>query len=490
MDNRLWKQPEYEGLTFDDVLLEPAYSEVLPSDTDVSTFVTRRIKIAIPILSAAMDTVTEAEMAIAMARLGGLGIIHRNLPPHEQAEQVKRVKRASSVIIRNPVTVSPEDPISKVKTLMKKHDISGVPVTENSGKLVGIITQRDLRFVDDDSVPVRRFMTPGERIITAREGVTIQEAEKVMHEHKIEKLPLVDEKGRLTGLITYRDLRQLKAYPNASKDKEGRLLVGAAVGTGEAELERARVLVDAGVDIICVDSAHGHSINVINMVKELKKLFPDKEIMAGNVATPEGALALLEAGADAIKVGVGPGSICTTRVIAGVGVPQLTAILRVAAVLDGSGVPLIADGGIRYSGDIAKAIAAGAQAVMLGNLLAGTEEAPGETIIYEGRRFKVYRGMGSLEAMKEAGKFRYRQEKMNKFVPEGVVARVPYRGKVQEVVEQLVGGLRVAMGYCGARTLSDLRKAKLIRQTWAGMRESHVHDVEIIREAPNYPLHG
>ena len=476
----------YEALTFDDILLEPAYSEVLPSETDITTQVTRNHRLNIPILSAAMDTVTEAEMAIALAKMGGLGIIHRNLTPEQQAEEVRRVKRASSVIIRDPVRVQPDATIEQVRLLMKKHKISGIPVTDASGKLVGIVTQRDLRFAHDPHAPITTVMTPREKLITGKEGISLEEARHLLHKHRIEKLPLVDEEDRLVGLITYRDIRQLQAFPQASKDREGRLLVGAAVGTGLAEQRRAELLVEAGVDILCVDSAHGHSRAVLEMVRWLKRTFPQIDVIGGNVATPEGARALVEAGVDAVKVGVGPGSICTTRVIAGVGVPQVTAIARVYEALHGMGVPIIADGGIRYSGDIAKAIAVGADAVMLGNLLAGTEEAPGDLIIYEGRKFKVYRGMGSLEAMHAGGKHRYRQEAMKKLVPEGVVGRVPYRGRVSEVVAQLVGGLRVSMGYCGARRLVDLRRARIIRQTWAGMRESHVHDVEIIREAPNY----
>lgn len=478
-----------EGLTFDDVLLVPQYSEVLPHEVDVSTYLTKRIKLNIPIVSAAMDTVTEARLAIALAREGGIGIIHRNLPIAKQAEEVERVKKSESGMIINPVVVSPDTKVAEALKIMEKYKISGVPVVDQNRKLVGILTNRDLRFIkkEDYNKPVSEFMT-SENLITAPEGVTLEEAEEIFRKYKIEKLPIVDSEGRIKGLITIKDIVKRRKYPNACKDELGRLRVGAAVGTGPETLDRVAALVEAGVDVIVVDTAHGHSKRVIQTVELIKSHYPELDVIAGNVATAEGTKALIEAGADAVKIGVGPGSICTTRIVAGVGVPQITAIMDAASVAREYGVPIIADGGIRYSGDIVKALAAGANAVMLGNLLAGTEEAPGETIYYQGRAYKVYRGMGSLGAMSSRlSSDRYGQEQMEKFVPEGIEGRVPYKGKLADVVYQLVGGLRSGMGYVGARNIKELQeKAKFVRITWAGYRESHVHDVQITREAPNY----
>ncbi len=475
------------ALTFDDVLLLPAYSDVLPAETDVKTMLTRELPMSIPIISAAMDTVTEARMAIAMAREGGIGIIHKNLSIERQVEEVKKVKRAESGKILDPYTLGPDDTVQDALALMEKHKISGIPIVDRDGRLLGLVTRRDLRFEENGSRPLKEIMTPVDEIIVAPVETTLSEAEKILREHRIEKLPLVDDKGRLAGLITFKDLKQLRQYPNANKDELGRLRVGAAVpAKPDKVLDYARALVDTGVDVLVVDSAHGHTYNVIETVRVIKRNL-DVQVIAGNIATREGARALVEAGADAVKVGIGPGSICTTRIVAGVGVPQITAIMWVASELRGTGVPVIADGGIRYSGDIVKAIAAGADSVMLGSLLAGTDEAPGETIIYEGRKYKVYRGMGSLEAMKEGSGDRYFQDEATKFVPEGVVGRVPYKGSVSEVLFQLVGGLRSGMGYCGVRTIPELKvKARFVQQTLAGIRESHVHDIDIIREAPNY----
>ncbi|NPA32694.1 MAG: IMP dehydrogenase [Aquificae bacterium] len=478
-----------EALTFDDVLLVPQYSEVLPHEVDVSTYLTRRIKLNIPIVSAAMDTVTEARLAIALAREGGIGIIHRNLPVKKQAEEVEKVKKSESGMIINPVVVKPQTNVKQALEIMAKYKISGVPVVDEEGKLVGILTNRDLRFIkpEDYDKPVSLYMTK-ENLITAQEGVTLEEAEEIFRRYKIEKLPIVDREGRIKGLITIKDIVKRRKYPNACKDELGRLRVGAAVGTGDETLERVSALVEAGVDVVVVDTAHGHSKRVIKTVEKIKSAFPELEVIAGNVATAEGTRALIDAGADAVKVGVGPGSICTTRIVAGVGVPQLTAIMDAYSVAREAGVPIIADGGIRYSGDIVKALAAGASAVMLGNLLAGTEEAPGEIIYYQGRAYKVYRGMGSLGAMSSRlSSDRYGQDKLEKFVPEGIEGRVPYKGRLAEVVYQLVGGLRSGMGYVGARNIPELQeKAKFVRITWAGYRESHVHDVHITKEAPNY----
>lgn len=474
-----------EGLTFDDVLLVPQRSEVLPKDVDLRTRLTKAITLNIPLASAAMDTVTEARMAIAIAREGGIGIIHKNMSIEEQAEQVDKVKRSEHGVIVDPFYLSPDHLVSDAVALMEKYHISGVPITEN-GKLVGIITNRDIRFETDFSKKIREVMT-SENLITAPEGTTLEQAKEILRKYKIEKLPIVDEKGMLKGLITIKDIEKAIKYPNSAKDKNGRLLVGAAVGIARDTMERVEALVAAKVDVITVDTAHGHSVGVINMVKQIKKKFPDLQVIAGNVATAEATRELIEAGADCVKVGIGPGSICTTRVVAGVGVPQITAIMECAEEADKYGIPIIADGGIKYSGDIVKAIAAGASVVMVGNLLAGTEESPGETELYQGRRFKVYRGMGSLGAMAAGSSDRYFQEDAKKLVPEGVEGRVPFKGPLADTVYQLMGGLRAGMGYCGARTIEELRKnAKFIRITSAGLRESHPHDIYITKEAPNY----
>ncbi len=478
-----------EGLTFDDVLLVPDYSEVLPHEVDVSTYITKKIRLNIPIVSAAMDTVTEARLAIALAREGGMGIIHRNMTIRQQAQEVEKVKKSESGMILNPVTVKPDASVREALEIMERYKISGVPVVDEDNKLVGILTNRDLRFIKstDYEKPVSLFMTK-ESLITAKEGITLEEAMEILQKYKVEKLPIVDNEGRIKGLITIKDIVKRRKYPNACKDEIGRLRVGAAVGTGEDTLERVSALVEAGVDLIVVDTAHGHSKRVIETVQRIKTSYPELQVVAGNIATAEGARVLIEAGADAVKVGVGPGSICTTRIVAGVGVPQITAIYEAYSVAKEYGVPVIADGGIRYSGDIVKALAAGASVVMLGNLLAGTEEAPGETIYYQGRAYKVYRGMGSLGAMmSRLSSDRYGQDKMEKFVPEGIEGRVPYKGKLSDVIYQLVGGLRSGMGYTGCKTIKELHeKAKFVRITWAGYRESHVHDVQITREAPNY----
>lgn len=480
---------EYEisvGLTFDDVLLVPAKSDILPSEVDVSTYLTRNIKLNIPIISAAMDTVTEANLAIAIAREGGIGVIHRNMPPEKQALEVDKVKKSESDIIVNPITIGPEAPISEVLALMERHRISGVPVTVN-GKLVGIITKRDLKFERDFTKKVEEVMTK-EKLITAPIGTSIEEAQEILHKYKIERLPIVDENFNLKGLITIKDIEKRRKYPNACKDHLGRLRVAAAVGVEEAAIYRAELLVKAGVDAIVIDTAHGHSKAVIKTLKELKRRF-DVDVIAGNIATQEAALELIRAGADAVKVGIGPGSICTTRIVTGVGVPQLTAIMNCYKVTSKYGIPLIADGGIKYSGDITKALATGAHCVMIGSLFAGTDEAPGEIILYQGKSYKTYRGMGSLGAMQVGSRDRYRQEAVTpeKLVPEGVEGRVPYRGPLSKIVHQLVGGLKSGMGYCGCKTLEELRqKAKFIRITNLGLRESHVHDVIITKEAPNY----
>lgn len=480
----------YEAYTFDDLLLVPEYSEVLPKDVDVSTYITSKIKLNIPLISAAMDTVTESRMAISMAREGGLGVIHRNMSLDEQVREVEKVKKSESGMIYDPVTVSPDTPIKEVLKLMEEFKISGIPVVEGPRKkLVGIITNRDLRFETNFERPVRELMTK-ENLVTAKPGISLEEAIKILHEHRIEKLLIVDDDFCLKGLITIKDIEKLKKYPNACKDELGRLRVGAAIGVGANRLEQAERLLKAGADVLFIDSAHGHSKNVIETIKEIKYHFPDCQLIAGNVATAEGAEALIKAGADGIKVGIGPGSICTTRIVAGVGIPQLTAIHNCAVVAEKYGIPVIADGGIRFSGDIVKALAAGAHAVMIGNLFAGTEEAPGETILYEGRTYKVYRGMGSLSAMaKRGGSERYGQEgeDLSKLVPEGIEGKVPYRGPVANMIYQLVGGIRSGMGYCGCRTIEELRKkAKFVKITPAGYRESHVHDVTILRESPNY----
>ncbi|NLW08406.1 MAG: IMP dehydrogenase [Firmicutes bacterium] len=475
-----------EGLTFDDVLLVPASSEVVPAEVSTKTRVTRDIELNIPLLSAGMDTVTEARLAIALAREGGMGVIHRNMPPEEQALEVDIVKRSEHGVITNPISLHPDNLIQEALDLMARYRISGIPIVEGK-KLVGIITNRDLRFVTDFQQLIKDVMTK-ENLITAPVGTTLEEAKAILQRYKIEKLPLVDENFHLKGLITIKDIEKARQYPNSAKDEKGRLLVGAAVGVGDLEV-RAPLLVEAGVDILVVDSAHGHSKNVIQAVKELKKKFPNVPVMAGNVATAEGARDLYLAGADCVKVGVGPGSICTTRVVAGIGVPQVTAIMECARVAKEFDRPLVADGGIRYSGDITKCIAAGAHCVMLGNLLAGTEESPGEIEIYQGRSFKVYRGMGSLGAMKRGSRDRYFQEKQEKLVPEGIEGRVPFKGSLAETVYQLVGGLRAGMGYCGVATIEELRtKTKFIRISNAGVRESHPHSVQITKEAPNYSM--
>lgn len=477
-----------EALTYDDVLLLPAYSEVLPRETDTSTQLTRNIRLSIPIVAAAMDTVSEAEMAIAMAQEGGIAFIHKNMSIQKQAEQVRKVKRSESGMIVDPITLQPHMSLLEATRMMREMKIGGIPVVNAEGALVGIITNRDLRFRKDLSVTVGEVMTK-ENLITAPAGVDMNQAEEILQQYRIEKLPIVDKNNKLIGLITYKDILKRKDNPDACKDSLGRLRVGAAVGVTPDIIERIQALKNAGVDVITIDTAHGHSRGVIETLKMVKKHFTDLDVVVGNVATAEGAKALADAGADAVKVGVGPGSICTTRVIAGVGMPQLTAVMEAARALASSGVPVIADGGIRFSGDIVKAIAGGANSIMIGSLLAGTEEAPGEVILLEGRKFKSYRGMGSLEAMEEGSKDRYFQDAeddIKKLVPEGIVGRVPYKGRVEEVIYQLVGGLRAGMGYCGAPNIAALQKAKFVKITAAGMRESHPHDVIITREAPNY----
>ena len=479
---------EKEGLTFDDVLLVPAYSEVLPRDVDVSTRITREIPLNIPIASAAMDTVTEARLAIALAREGGIGFIHKNMSIERQAEEVDKVKRSESGVIVDPISLSPDDTIEDAERIMARYRISGVPITDGAGRLVGILTNRDIRFEEDFSKPIREAMTR-ENLNTAPVGTTLEEAREILKRHKIEKLPLVDENYILKGLITIKDIEKAEKYPRAAKDDLGRLRVGAAVGVTADTMERVAALVEAGVDVVAVDTAHGHSRGVLEMVRQIKNRYPRLQLVAGNVATAEATRDLIRAGADGIKVGIGPGSICTTRVISGIGVPQITAVLDCAREAAKADIPVIADGGIKYSGDITKALAAGAEVVMIGNLFAGTEESPGETIIYQGRSFKVYRGMGSLAAMKEGSRDRYFQENMQKLVPEGIEGRVPYKGPLAETVYQLIGGLRAGMGYCGTRNLKELReKTRFIRVTSAALRESHPHDVHITTEAPNYSL--
>ena len=477
-----------EGLTFDDVLLLPQKSDVLPKDVDTSTYITKKIKLSIPLISAAMDTVTESRLAIAIAREGGIGIIHKNMSISEQAAQVDKVKRSEHGIIVDPFYLSPDHLISDALALMEKYHISGVPITDENNKLVGILTNRDLRFETDFSRKIKDVMTT-ERLITAPEGTTLEEAQEILRFYKIEKLPIVNEKGELKGLITIKDIEKGIQYPNSAKDDNGRLLVGAAVGVAKDTMERVDALVASKVDLVVVDTAHGHSKSVLDMVSRIKKKYPDLDVMAGNVALPEAVKDLVDAGADAVKVGIGPGSICTTRVIAGVGVPQLTAVYECALEAKKYGVAVVADGGIKYSGDIVKAIAAGARAVMIGSLFAGTEESPGDTEIYQGRSFKVYRGMGSMGAMACGSKDRYFQEDAKKFVPEGVEGRVPYKGPLSDTIFQLVGGLKAGMGYCGCRTIDQLiEKAKFIRVTNAGHREGHPHDIYITKEAPNYTL--
>lgn len=477
-----------EGLTFDDVLLVPAHSDVLPCDVDVTTNFTTDIKLHTPIVSAAMDTVTEADLAIAMARAGGIGVIHKNMTIEQQCEQVRHVKRAENGMIYDPVTISPDANVGNALAMMKKHRIGGIPVVDANGFLIGIVTNRDLRFQEDMQLPISEVMTK-ENLVTAPKGITLADATKILQHSKVEKLPVVDNDGKLVGLITYKDLMKIKDNPIASKDSKGRLLVAAAAGIKSDTLDRIGLLIDAGADAVVLDTAHGHSEGVLRMIKKACDAYKDFQIIAGNVATAAGAKALADAGVKAVKVGIGPGSICTTRIIAGIGVPQLTAVMEAAYALKGTGVPVIADGGIRYSGDIVKALAAGASTIMAGSLLAGTEESPGETIIMNGRRFKSYRGMGSLEAMEQGSKDRYFQDMesdIKKLVPEGIVAQVPYKGTVSEVVYQLVGGLRAGMGYCGAHTVEELRNAQFVRITNAGFLESHPHDVTITKEAPNY----
>jgi IMP dehydrogenase len=480
-----------EGLTFDDVLLLPARSEVVPADTDTRTWITRKIGLNIPIVSSAMDTVTESHLAIALAQQGGLGLIHRNMSIERQAEEVDRVKRSESGMIVDPVTVDPEQKIGDALEVMKRYRISGVPVTKN-GKLVGILTNRDLRFETRFDLPISSVMTK-ENLITVAVGTTLEEAEAILHTHRVEKLLVVDDHYNLKGLITVKDIQKKLKYPNAAKDPQGRLRVGAALGSSGDFLERAQELVKKKVDVLAVDSAHGHSERVMQAVATLKRALPEVELIAGNVATKQGACDLISLGVDGIKVGIGPGSICTTRVVSGAGVPQITAIAECSKATSNSGVPLIADGGIKFSGDITKAIAAGADCVMIGSLLAGTEESPGETILYQGRTFKSYRGMGSLSAMNQGSADRYSQEAnlaaSGKLVPEGIEGRVPYKGMLADLVYQLVGGLRAGMGYCGCGTIQELReRAQFVRVTSAGLRESHVHDVIITKEAPNYRL--
>ncbi|MEY3781153.1 MAG: hypothetical protein RLZZ510_1136 [Bacteroidota bacterium] len=477
-----------EGLTFDDVLVVPRYSEVLPRDVNTSVQLTRKLRLNIPIMSAAMDTVTESGMAIAMAREGGIGIIHKNMTIARQAEEVKKVKRSESGMIMEPVTLSAEASLREAVNLMRDHKIGGIPVVDENNLLKGIITNRDLRFEKDLDKKVSEVMTK-ENLITAELGTDLKGAQAILEKYKIEKLPIVDAQNKLVGLITFKDIQKVKNYPKACKDAHGRLVVGAAVGVTADTLERVSALVAVGVDVIAIDTAHGHSKGVMDEVKRVKAAFPELQIIAGNIATGAAAKALAEAGADAVKVGVGPGSICTTRIIAGIGMPQLSALMEAAQALEGTGVPVIADGGIRYSGDIVKALVAGANVIMAGGLFAGTEEAPGETTFFEGRKVKSYRGMGSIEAMKDGSKDRYFQdaeEEVAKLVPEGIVGSVAYKGHVSEVLYQLVGGIRAGMGYCGSATIDELQTSKFVRITNAGMRESHPHDVAITREAPNY----
>jgi IMP dehydrogenase len=487
--NKIAEQRHFiEGLTFDDVLLVPAHSEILPRDVNIQTKLTRDIILNIPMLSAAMDTVTEAALAIALAREGGLGILHKNMRIDRQAEQVRKVKRSESGLILDPITLLKDATIGDALRLMRDNKIGGIPIIDNNGILVGILTNRDLRFEEDFSRPVSEVMTK-EALITAPEGTDLKKAEAILRQTKIEKLPVVNGSGKLIGLITYRDILQVTSFPNAVKDAFGRLLVGAAVGVSPDLLDRVSALQHVGADVICLDSAHGHSKGILDALKSIKSNFKNISVIAGNVATAAGAQALAEAGADAVKVGIGPGSICTTRIVAGAGVPQLTAIMQAASVLQQAGIPLIADGGIRYTGDMVKALAAGADCVMMGSIFAGTEESPGETIIYESRKFKEYRGMGSLGAMATGSSDRYFQDMeadVKKYVPEGIEGRVAYKGPLKEIVYQYVGGLRAGMGYCGAKTIADLKQATFVKITNAGMRESHAHDVEITREAPNY----
>jgi IMP dehydrogenase len=477
-----------EGLTYDDVLLVPAYSEVLPREVDTSTYLTKKIKLNVPIVSAAMDTVTDANLAIAIAQAGGIGFLHKNMSIEAQSNEVRKVKRSESGMIQDPVTLDENALVRDAFKIMKEFQIGGIPVVSGSNVLVGIVTNRDLRFQKDLNKKITEVMTK-ENLITAPLGTTLSQAEEILQNYKIEKLPVVDVDGRLSGLITFKDIQKFRNFPSACKDSHGRLRVGAAVGVTHDTLERVTALVKAGVDVITIDTAHGHSKGVIDKLKEVKATFPDLEVIAGNIATAAGAKALADAGADGVKVGIGPGSICTTRIIAGVGVPQLYAVYEAAKGLEGTGVPVIADGGIKHTGDIAKAIAAGAGSIMAGSLFAGVEESPGETIIYEGRKFKSYRGMGSVEAMEQGSKDRYFQDvedDIKKLVPEGIVGRVPYKGTLAEVMHQYVGGLKASMGYCGAKDIETLQKAQFVKITASGIRESHPHDITITKEAPNY----
>jgi IMP dehydrogenase len=478
-----------EGLTYDDVLLVPGYSEVLPREVNISSYFTKGIKLNTPIVSAAMDTVTESSLAIAIAQEGGIGVLHKNMSIADQAAEVRKVKRSESGMIMDPVTLLKDAVIADALQLMADNKIGGIPVIDGQNKLLGIVTNRDLRFEKNKKRPVMEVMTPREKVVTASQSIDLKKAEQILQEHKIEKLPIIDKSGKLVGLITYKDIIKIKVRPNACKDDKGRLRVAAAVGVTADTIERVSALVAAGVDAVIIDTAHGHSKGVIEKLKEVKKKFPQLQVVVGNIATGKAALDLVKAGADAVKVGIGPGSICTTRVIAGVGVPQLSAILDVAAALKGKGIPLIADGGIRFTGDVVKALAAGAGTVMMGGMFAGTEESPGETIIFEGRKFKSYRGMGSLEAMQKGSKDRYFQDAeddIKKLVPEGISGRVPYKGQLSEIIYQVMGGLKAGMGYCGAKDIPALQTAKFIRITAAGVKESHPHDVVITREAPNY----
>ncbi|MBF0390193.1 MAG: IMP dehydrogenase [Desulfamplus sp.] len=481
--------PEF-GLSFDDVLLVPEYSSILPDAVQTQTRLTRELDINIPIVSAAMDTVTEALTSISMARAGGLGFIHRNLTIDEQVIEVDRVKKSESGMIVDPITISPDAPISSVLEIMAKYRISGIPVTEGD-RLVGIVTNRDLRFETELEKPVYEVMTK-ENLVTVPEGCSLEESKKMLHQHRIEKLLVVDKDGKLKGLITIKDIEKIKKYPNACKDSMGRLRTGAAIGVGSDMMRRVEALLNAGADVLVIDTSHGHSMNVINAVKKIKHSFPYSQVIAGNVATAAGAKALIDAGSDAVKIGIGPGSICTTRIVAGVGVPQLSAILNCKEISDETGVPIIADGGIKFSGDITKAIGGGAHCVMLGSLLAGTQESPGEIVIFQGRKYKAYRGMGSVEAMKKGSSDRYYQKDHSDdetLVPEGIVGRIPYRGTIRENLLQMLGGLKAGMGYLGALTIEELRqKAKFVKITAAGLRESHVHDVIITKESPNYSV--
>lgn len=477
-----------EGLTYDDVLLLPSYSEVLPREVNTQTYLTKKIKLNVPIVSAAMDTVTESALAIAIAQNGGIGMLHKNMSIERQAEEVRKVKRSESGMIKDPVTLQSDAMLSEALKLMKEYKIGGIPIIDKNSKLLGILTNRDIRFQRDLRLTVNTVMTSA-NLVTAPEGTDLKKAEQILQKHKIEKLPIVDKKGKLTGLITFKDIQKFKNFPNACKDEQGRLRVGAAVGVTADTMDRVKALVNAGVDVIAIDTAHGHSKGVIEMLKKVKKAFPALQVIAGNIATADAAKALAKAGADAVKVGIGPGSICTTRIIAGVGVPQLYAVYECAKALKGTGIPVIADGGIKHTGDIPKAIAAGASSIMAGSLFAGVEESPGETIIYEGRKFKSYRGMGSIEAMESGSKDRYFQDvedDIKKLVPEGIVGRVPYKGTLAEVIYQYIGGLKAGMGYCGAATIEAMQNARFVRITAAGMKESHPHDIIITNEAPNY----